>query len=540
MHNMSVKNKLFLGFAVVLILLAFMALLSLKSMGQIDDAIRDLMEDRYPKIAISNELMVLTLDSGRQIRNIALSDDKEDDAKALGILTENRNKTKDKLLNLEKRLSTPKGKELFQTVSQSENVLDKKFDEFLKIADDHAAAWPYIKTQIAPNNNTYVKALRELAAFQEELMEKGKSTAYESYASARTVVITASLAALALGIIIALYIANLITAPLLQVAEVAKQIAAGNLSYNWQNITIYKDEIGHLQNDIKDMQSNLSGIIQMMIDNAQSVSSAARELAAASQQVSASTDQQTSSASSMAAAVEEMSTSMDQVASNTEDVGSQAHAAGSLAESGSSDVQAAAKEMEQIATDVGSASEKIEGLGKQIEEIGSIVVVIREVADQTNLLALNAAIEAARAGEQGRGFAVVADEVRKLAERTTSSAAQITSMVSAIQQGAHDAIGSMQNGHRRVEDGLTLTNQARESILKINNSSHDVMGSVTNITDQMQQQRTAARDLALSVERIAQMTEENAVAVRSMSSSILGLDNMAKQLSASVTRFRLR
>jgi methyl-accepting chemotaxis protein len=199
----------------------------------------------------------------------------------------------------------------------------------------------------------------------------------------------------------------------------------------------------------------------------------------------------------------------------------------------------AAKEMEEIAQEVGGAAEQISGLGKKIEEIGSIVTVIREVADQTNLLALNAAIEAARAGEQGRGFAVVADEVRKLAERTTASAAQITEMVSAIQQGAHDAIIRMNNGNRRVGEGLVLTNKASESILQINVSSNHVVLAVNNITDQMQEQRIAAREIASNVEKIAQMAEENSLAVRSMSDSVINLDGMAGELSASVQRFRL-
>jgi methyl-accepting chemotaxis protein len=188
---------------------------------------------------------------------------------------------------------------------------------------------------------------------------------------------------------------------------------------------------------------------------------------------------------------------------------------------------------------VQSSSAIIEDLGRQSDQITSIVNTIKEIADQTNLLALNAAIEAARAGEQGRGFAVVADEVRKLAERTTLSTAEIAGMVGKIQNGTRNAVSSMETGVVQAGKGVDLASQAGTSITEIRDGSVRVMEVVNSISDSIREQGTVSSEIAKNIERIAQMSEESANAIQNTTNAARHLQQLSSGLHNSVSRFKL-
>jgi methyl-accepting chemotaxis protein len=240
----------------------------------------------------------------------------------------------------------------------------------------------------------------------------------------------------------------------------------------------------------------------------------------------------------MAASVEEMAVSIDQVKENAGEAHGISQEAGAISEEGAAVIHNAATEMRKISDAVQSSSAIVEDLGKQSDQITSIVNTIKEIADQTNLLALNAAIEAARAGEQGRGFAVVADEVRKLAERTSLSTTEIGGMVSKIQNGTRSAVSSMQAGVSQVSNGVQLANQAAESINRIRDGAARVTVVVNGISDSIAEQSAAGNQIAHQLETIAQMSEESAIAVRHTADAARTLHTLSASLHETVARFK--
>jgi methyl-accepting chemotaxis protein len=318
-------------------------------------------------------------------------------------------------------------------------------------------------------------------------------------------------------------------------AAITKRIASGDLS---ANVQCAPGDTTSLLAGMKEMQEMLRKMISEIISGAERLESASGELLSASEEVASRSRQQSESASAMAAAVEEMTVSIDQVSHNAGEAHGISQEAGAVSERGTVIIQNAAEEMRKISEAVHSSSKIIEELGQQSDQITSIVNTIREIADQTNLLALNAAIEAARAGEQGRGFAVVADEVRKLAERTSLSTTEIAGMVGKIQNGTKSAVASMEAGVGQATRGVDLANEAGQSIVSIRDGALRVVAVVNDISSSIREQSTTSSEIARNIEQIAQMSEESSQAVQNTTEAARRLQELSASLHTAVSRFK--
>jgi methyl-accepting chemotaxis protein len=275
------------------------------------------------------------------------------------------------------------------------------------------------------------------------------------------------------------------------------------------------------------------------------VGGAAEDAAAAAAQIGASTDElaagaheQSAQATEVAAAVEEMVRTIVDTSQNATRTAENAAHGGEAAEAGSALVEETIGKIREAATVVGESAETVERLGASSEEIGQIAATIEDIADQTNLLALNAAIEAARAGEQGRGFAVVADEVRKLAERTTHATAEIGEMIAQVRRETADAVDAMRRGNTEVEAGLALANRAGESLQEIVAGARAAEAMVAQIAAATEQQSTTSEEMARSVEAISTVSAESAQGVEQIAAAAGGLSQLTEELRGLVGRFR--
>ncbi|MEE3927016.1 methyl-accepting chemotaxis protein [Pseudomonas viridiflava] len=370
----------------------------------------------------------------------------------------------------------------------------------------------------------------ELAAAQVVSAKREQNTAVMQLLSVALVV-------LLIGIFAAFVITHQITVPLNDTVIAARRIAEGDLTQD--TATTRQDELGLLLNTMQHMTVSLRGLIGGIGNGITQIATAAEELSAGSEQTSAGVAQQKNEVDQVATAMNEMASTVQEVARNTEDASKAAKQASERAAHGSSVVQHATREIGQLAGEVKELGQAMQRLTEDSGKIGSVIDVIKAVAEQTNLLALNAAIEAARAGEQGRGFAVVADEVRSLAQRTQNSTTEIEALIQALQQGTGAAAGLMDASLQRTEGTVVLARQAEQALVEINQSISTIEQMSQQISASAEQQSAVTEEINRSVLSVRDIADQSAAATEQSAASTVELARLGSDLQNMVARFRI-
>ena len=539
---MTLVRKLVFAFAAIVALVTLSTFITLNQLTQMQQAV-ELNNHTFEVIRTTNRLSeaLVNIETGQR-GFIITSDEISLQPYQLG----KAEAEKDLKELLQKTADNPALQQSLKTIQSLYNdwltkAIDPSISQMRAAGTDTAARQAvreFIRTGIGREFMDQLRQHMEILQQRErDLLERRSKDATEARSFVFATSIIGGLVILLFSVLIALYLKNTLQNRLQVAKDLVSSVASGKLNNSIDSSG--GDEVAELLQALGKMQTQLHQLMSQIKSAAAELSGASSTVASTTEQLSASAEEQSRASSSIAAAVEELSVSIDSVSANASEAQTIAGKSGQQAQQSSKVINDTVASMERIAQVVRSASGRIEELGKQSEQISSIVNVIKGIADQTNLLALNAAIEAARAGEQGRGFAVVADEVRLLAQRTTQSTTEISGMIDVILNSTVDAVGQMSTGVEQVNMGVELAGQAGQAIDMIQRSFQQVVSVIESISQSLHEQNSASNEVAGHIERIATMSAQNSEATRHNSEVAHELRTLSTGLNNAVARFTL-
>ncbi|HJV65799.1 MAG TPA: methyl-accepting chemotaxis protein [Geomonas sp.] len=438
-----------------------------------------------------------------------------------------------------KTLTTEEARELFNEFKEVRLIYLKLSDQVLQLSEAGRQAEAVALMQgdakkAALHEQEVLNKLTDLKEKHAKQMAEENSRVAGAATIAMTVLV---LLGMVLAVGLGLLIASFITKPLSRAVEAANRLADGDLTVEIQANS--RDESGQLLMAMRNMVHNLKELVTETVHISSGIASASNQLHVTSAQIATGAEEVASQSGTVATASEEMSATSSDIAHNCVLAAEISRKSTATAQAGAKVVNDTIAGMEVIAARVRDTAGTVEALGGRSEEIGKIVGTIEDIADQTNLLALNAAIEAARAGEQGRGFAVVADEVRALAERTSKATREIGAMIKAIQGETREAVRAMEEGVREVENGAVSSRRSGDALAEILGGINEVTQQVGQIATAAEQQTATTTEVTTNIQQITEVVQQTARGADETAGAAAQLAKEASELQNLVGRFKL-